>query len=225
MLRSLSLLLAAVAGCATGPTWLPSGPDNGVLRGADLPEAVYPLGDGEVRVAAVGVRREPTEGRRKMVLRMRVRNDSDTPLRLDLREQRLVLPGDRELLPELGSFGGVPLLGVPAHGEATADLLYDIGGEKPKRFDFRWTVATPHDYVARRTSFERELPGAGASYGPLYVNGWYYAPPFYDAAAGNRHGFPPIATRGEPTGERTHGRRVRIVPATPPIETPPVARP
>lgn len=224
MLRPFALLPLAVAGCATVPAFLPAEHDTGILPGDGLPAAVYALTDGEVRIAAVGIRREKVTGGGELVLRMRIRNDSDTPLRVDAREQRLVLPGDREVPPELGYFGGVPLYDVPPHGAESTDLIYAIGDQQPKSFALRWTVVTPHDYVARRTPFERQSLVSSA-FGPPMINGWYFAPPFYDFATGNQFGFPPVATREGRPEPRVQGRHARILPATPPIEAPPAALP
>lgn len=213
MRRSLVLTLLAAGGCAGPAAWLPATHDTGTLPAIGLPAAVYPLAGGEVRIAALGVRRAPAPRRNELVVRMWIRNDSSCPWRVDLRAQRAVLPGDREIAPDLGYSAGEPLVDVPARGARSIDLVYPIADDKPGHFDLGWALATPRDLVARRTPFEREDLGRASAY-PLMVDGWFYAPPYY---AGRRHGFAPIA-QVRPEHSRVRGRGVRILPLRPPIE-------
>ncbi len=219
MRRAVAIGILLVAGCH-GAAWVPDTPVGGRLRGTGLPSAVYKLPDGTVSVAAVGVR--GSKGARQMVVRMSVENRSDGVFRLQPEQQRLLLPGYRESWP-LPPRDGTRVVLIPPRSERLIELSFPVADARPARFDLEWRLATPGEPVEHRTPFDRSELGP-FGWGPPFIGGWYYAPPYYalDFTDGSAHGFPPTVERQTTERPRpVHGRRVHVVPSRPPIEAPP----
>jgi hypothetical protein len=207
----LALCALVAAGC--GPAaWLPASNDTGRLRGTGLPAAVYEIPDGEVRIAAAGVRGR--EGAQELVLQLSVENHSHALYRFTPAEQRLILPGEREALP---APGGPPAVIVGPRSLVVVELAFPVADAKPERFDLEWRLAAATELVAHRTPFERAALGKLA-WAPPLIDGWYYAPAYYDT--GTQHGFPPTVERESQERPRVQGRHIHVLPARPPIEAP-----
>jgi hypothetical protein len=228
LIARIGFAALACAGCAAQHVYIPAQHATATLPDTGTPAALYSvppgLPRGEVTVGALGTRKVADSHQHELGVRMIVKNNSDQPWRVDVRQQRIAMPDGSQLAPGyvLGVPENNPLLDIAPRGEANIDLIYAVGDAKPATFQLLWSVATPGEYVTQRTDFRRETVEPAYAYGPPLYDGYFYAPFYYSYPSYPYVGFgSTIVTRGPYIAPRIHyGRRpTYIVPARPPIHS------
>lgn len=190
-------------GCATERYfYTPSASEDRVDQQSGT--AFYPIPvnipQGNARVQSQGiVDLEPKNGGNKITavhLRLSISNQSATPWSLDVQEQRVDFPNRGSSTPVLASSDSreLPNIVIQPHELRSVDLYFQLppGADEASKipeFDFRWSVHTEGQVVARTTPFTRlPVPEPAPGYfsygwGPYpypygyWGSGWWWGPP------------------------------------------------
>src|SRR5579884_2478412 len=193
---ALGLVVASVAGCATG-RYVYRPEENATARVSGHSAAFYGVPPqaprGDVRIATLGIATLEPQGddghrMRAMHVRMVVDNNDDAAAwQVDTRQQVGSLNGYGQSRPAFASAtpGQPPVVAIAPGASVTIDLYYPLPASMQKasqvpHFDVLWRVQTPEGEVAERTGFERvhiepPPPPGYYAWGP----GWWY-PGWYD---------------------------------------------
>lgn len=248
-------LVLAFAGCATTSFYRPT--EQLVADVQGFPAARYSVPPeaprGDVKLISRGVvsvrARESGATGRALQVGLVAANDNDVgPWTIDVRQQRLFLPGYADRAPALAST--TPVLTVRPGRSALLELFFrlpagvDDSSALPA-FELLWKVGTPTRVVAERTPFRRETIdssgypygvepsvsvglgfGYGYGYGFARPYGYWGYDPFYPSYFYYRRPYAPypppvIHYRAVPRRVSVVPGRVAPVPPAPPVPAQP----
>jgi hypothetical protein len=184
------LLLAGLAavGCGSSADYVAT--ENTQKVGPDLRAAYYELevggqNVGDVRVWSPGGYKTEIDGEKERVVQgaMRIRNDSDQPLTLQLDRTYLeiVVEGHDFLTVEKPSRVQGETT-IPPNSSQRVDLFFTLPeGVDPKDvkgFELDWVVETAAGLYSQSTPFSRERDQTRYGYYPYYPS-WYWYDPFW----------------------------------------------
>ena len=183
----LPLAVLALAGCDVNYIYRPTEHATARLADSGLPAALYSVPEdrpqGEVKVAALGVREIDGRDEPSLGMRLVVTNNSDEPWSLYAPDQSLVVDG-RPRGPEYvsGLDRGQPGAVIPPRQQRSFDLWFVLPSEEVASFQLAWGIRTPSRLVTQRTSFRREELTAPPV--AVYGGGYWYGSGFYPYGPG-----------------------------------------
>lgn len=184
---------ALTAGCSSSPDFRPlqadrSTPSELAAAQYDLKVDGQDLGDAKVwsKGPPGDTLHLPTEPERLLEIGIRIRNDSDQPMRLDLKATDLELHTEDERMYVLETplqVNGVT--DIEPGGLQRIVLLYELpAGVELKKivgYELAWAVDAGGRRVTRSTTFRRAADERGYYYYPYAGGGFGYGYPYYGA--------------------------------------------
>jgi len=166
---------------------------------------------GTAKVYSEGGYTKPAEGSQPVIdVRLRIRNLSDAPIRLDLAKSDLDADTDSGSLVVEQPARTIGLEPVPPGGVGRIALFYPLPGElKPgnvNSFDFNWALDTGKGMYANTTSFVRREVENTYVYYPMYGGWWGYPGSGWGPYWGWGGGWSPAYDWDHESGEHHHDR-------------------
>jgi hypothetical protein len=179
----------AAAGCGSSAEYVAT--ENTQKVGPDLRAAYYKLNVGgntigDVRVWSPGGYKQDVGGEKERIVQaaMRIRNDSDQPvtLQLDHTYMEMVLEGnDFQTVQKPSRIVGETT--VPPRSSQRVDLYFELPqGVDPKDvkgFALDWVMQTPTGLYSQSTPFSREQDQYRYGWYYPYYPSWYWYDPFW----------------------------------------------